>query len=490
LIVQTPEHLGNTMQDTAFTRQCIFNALDGVQDGLSRFSGPSRVALLYAMGPTDPIHVVDPQNLLLGHEPKLQELFLDSDDWRLGPANPLRIDGFKQFHPVKNLELAGLISYGARSNIIFYQMWFTEHHPDMCSIGPTECWLEHAAWLLAHDLGTDSNLYTRTTGYVLRGYATHAVRDFMVDEMNVFLGWDTYIRVYPILDAVLGISETREEGAWPKGELVFVEPHATRDMDFMIQFPHEGRPMLSNFKHVRKILQAVENSDRRLIADGQHIVGITTAALPAFNIIADFRRGYGFLSLNGNPVCSFFNGSFHSTTHKAKLVQLEELLLETPLELACTHQLFQIIAALVHSAETEKHGCTLVLDLNLQPIVISGQRLEHPLDLRQPSFLELAKALAKVDGALHIGTDMHLHSFACLLDGRTVPGEDRARGARYNSALRFSSEHRDIIVVVVSSDRPVSIIEEGVEVSAQCQLKPVARCFASPPVLADWLAEK
>ncbi|MBU0909317.1 MAG: DNA integrity scanning protein DisA nucleotide-binding domain protein, partial [Proteobacteria bacterium] len=123
-------------------------------------------------------------------------------------------------------------------------------------------------------------------------------------------------------------------------------------------------------------------------------------------------------------------------------------------------------------------------------IEISGQRLEHPLDLRQPSILELAKSLAKVDGALHIGTDMHLHSFACLLDGRTVPGEDRSRGARYNSALRFSSEHSDIIVVVVSSDRPVSIIKEGVEVSAQCQLKPVARYIASPPTLTAWLAEK
>lgn len=475
-------------QDKSFIRQCIFNALDGLQDGLSRYSGPSRVAMLYAMTPDDPVRVIDPQNLLRGHEPRLKELFLDSEEWRHGPANPSRIDGFKQFHPVRNLDLTGLISFGARSSIIFYQMWFTEHHPDMCSIGPTECWLEHAAWLLAHDLGTDTDLYTRTTGYVLRGYATHAVRDYMVDEMNVFLGWDTHIRVYPILDAVLGISDTREEGAWPKGELVFVEPHAVAQMEFMIQFHEEGRPQLSNLKHVRKILQAVENSDRRMVSNGRHIVGITNAALPNFNIIADFRRGYGFLSLNGKPVCSFFNGSFHSTTHKAKLVQLEELLLETALEQSSTHQLFQILAALVHSAETEKHGCTLVLDLTHRSIEISGQRLKHPLDLRRPPFLELAKSLAKVDGALHIGMNMHLHSFACLLDGRTMPGEDRSRGARYNSALRFSTEHPEIVVVVVSSDRPVSIIKEGIEVSAQCQLKPMARCFASPPPLADWLA--
>ena len=95
--------------------------------------------------------------------------------------------------------------------------------------------------------------------------------------------------------------------------------------------------------------------------------------------------------------------------------------------------------------------------------------MENPLDLREPAYLELAKSLAKVDGALHVGSDLHMHGFACLLDGRSVPGEDRARGARFNSALRFTSEHENIIVVVVSSDRPVSVIKEGVELTARCE---------------------
>jgi hypothetical protein len=46
--------------------------------------------------------------------------------------------------------LAGLISCGGRSSSVFFQMWFTDHHPDMCSIGPTERWLEHAAWRFSH----------------------------------------------------------------------------------------------------------------------------------------------------------------------------------------------------------------------------------------------------------------------------------------------------------------------------------------------------
>ena len=151
--------------------------------------------------------------------------------------------------------------------------------------------------------------------------------------------------------------------------------------------------------------------------------------------------------------------------------------------------LFKIVCSLAHFAENAKFGCTLILDLNDDPVALSGQKLERPIDLRQLNYLELAKSLAKVDGALHICRDLKLHAFACLLDGRSIPGEDRARGARFNSALRFTAEHRNLIVVVVSSDRPVSTIQEGIEVSAQCQWNPVSACTVQHHTLSEWLSE-
>ena len=111
----------------------------------------------------------------------------------------------------------------------------------------------------------------------------------------------------------------------------------------------------------------------------------------------------------------------------------------------------------------------------------------EPLDLTQNEMLAIAKDLAKVDGALHIGADLNLHGFACLLDGRAVAGEDRSRGARYNSALRFTSENPNLVVIVVSMDKPVSIIQEGVAVDAQCILKPVSWLMTMPPTMTEWL---
>ena len=475
------------MTIAAFTRHCLGDILDGLRDGLSHFSGASRAAVLFAITPDAPMYMFDPQNLLAGHEPRLKELYVDNQTWRDRPVIPRDSLKFSHITPEKNLQMTGLISYGGRSGAIHYQMWFTEHHPEMCSIGPTERWLENAAWRFSHDMASESALYTGISSGFLREYATHAVRDHIVDRMNVILGWDTRLRIYPILDAILELSRTREEGAWPRGELVFVEPQALTRIDYLAHFAASEQPVMENIKHVRKLLSAVEGSSHKLISDGCCVAGIAAGGLPAFTITADFRGGHGFLRVVDESVCSFSDGAYHATTRRANLVHLEEALLEADLDAEAGHALFKIITTLVHEAEDQKHGATLVLDLNPAPVTMAGQCFDRPLDLGVPAILDLARSLLRVDGALHIGADVHLHGFACLLDGRAITGENRARGARYNSALRFTAEHANIIVVVVSSDRPVSIIQDGVEINAACPWKPVSYLIFQPTNLSRWV---
>jgi len=474
------------MDKCSFTYQCIVETTDGLREGLTQFSGPSRTAVIYAIKPDDPIHIYDPQNLLTGHEPKFKELYIDTDEWRKKTAIAYDKKKFNDLIPEKNLDLAGLISYGGRSSSVVYQMWFTEHHPDMCSIGPSERWLEQAVWRLSHDIANEKELYTGISGSFLKEYATHAIRDYLVDEMNVLIGWDTRIRIYPVLEAILKISRTPEEGAWPKGELVFVEKHALPKMKFIAKFPKTERPRLENVKHIRKLLQSVENSNRKLVSDEKTIIGIIAGDKPDFSITADFKGRHGFLKLNDNKICSFSDGSFKSTTRRANLVQVEEALLESDMDPIAASSLFKIVTRIVHSAARHRHGCAIVIDLNEKPIFISGHSLDQPLDLENNAYLELTKSLSKVDGALHIGADLKLHGFACLLDGHSIPGEDRARGARFNSALRFTAEHDNIIVIVVSSDAPVSIMIHGIALNATCPWE--SSLFCNKPVpLEKWV---
>ncbi len=478
-----------SLNSHSYKNLCLYHVVDGLSAGLTHFSGQSRCALIFAERPEDPVRVYDPQDLLRGHEPRLEELYLDTDEWRHRGPDTASMTAFGEMSPEKSLDLTGLVSFGGRGRSIFYQMWFTEHHPDMCSVGPTERWLEHAAFLLANDFALESDLYVGSSGYVLREYATHAVRDYVLDVVNVMLGWDTKVEVLPILDAVLTISKTPEEGHTPHGNLVFVAPGDFPALSFLVRFPRDLRPSVQHHKHVRKLLQAVERRDRKVVSDGLNIVGIVSGDMPECRLTADFQGGHGFLRLAGEPVCSFSDGRFTSTNRRANLVDLEELLLETPLDPEAGSSLFRTVKDIVNYAGEEMFGCTIVIDMSERPLKISGQPLDRPVPLEQPEFLDLARSLAKVDGALHIGADLKLHAFACLLDGVAVPGENLSRGARFNSALRFTSEHPNVVVVVVSSDRPVSVIQEGVEITARCELKAFPRLMEHPPLLGDWIRE-
>ncbi|OQX17969.1 MAG: DNA-binding protein [Desulfobulbaceae bacterium A2] len=471
----------------SFTRRCASDIINGLSDGLTHFSGASRAAVIFALQADSPLLLCDPQNLLKGHEPIFKSLYITNQEWR---TNKKIHDDWKKFAditPVKNLGLAGLLSHGGYSGSVFFQQWFTEHHPDLCSTGPSECWLEHAVWRFAHDHASDQELYTGISGYFLQEYAKHAVRDHIIDQMNFLIGWDSHLRIYPVLDAILMISGTREEGLWPEGRLLIVDPSMVNQLNFLIKFREEMRPQLNNAKYVRKLLLTVEHTGQHLVSDGRAILGICDDTLPPFSLCADFRCRYGFLKVNRTNVCSFADGRFSSTTYQTKLVQLEELLLESNLDSSMGYFLFKVVVSLVHHAQKRQHGCTIVVDLNETPLAISGQTLTPSVDLRRPYMLKIAKSLIKVDGALHIGADLHLHGFACLLDGRSFSGEDLSRGARYNSALRFTAEHKNIITVVVSADRPVSVIHQGVDVHGVCSWNQQSGCLYNLEPLENWV---
>ena len=471
-----------------FIHRCISDILHGLQEGLSEFSGPSRAAVMYSLTPQSPISICDPQSLLRGYDPALTNLFIKDSKWRTAIELQNEKARFSHILPEKNLGLDGLITYGGHSGSVFYQMWFTEHHPNICTPGPTERWLEHAVLRFSHDVANEQELYSGISGNFLKEYATHAVHDHLVDECNLHLGLDSTIRIYPVLKAILDISKTPEEGAWPQGRLLFVEPQYMQQVTFLAPFHQNKRPQLENAKHVRKLLQSVERSSNHLVSDGSTIVGICGAKKPDFSLLVEFHGRYGFIKTGENKVCSFSDGRFHATTNTAKLVEVEEALIEAESVTDDTaYELFHIIKVLVHNAERSCHGCTLVLDLNSPPLIIPGQTFNTPINLSKQNLLALAASLSSVDGALHIDRDCQLHGFSCLLDGLTIPGEDLARGARYNSALRFSKKHKDVIVIVVSSDRPVSVIKNGIEVYGQCAWHAPRSCVFHPVRLTDWL---
>ncbi len=459
------ESMSTRLPDNVFTNQVVKEILIGIQDGLTRFSGSSHVAVIYRLAVDDHYYICDPAGLLAGHETKIQAAFFDDGNRPVSIRHYLSDKPYSHIDRVDDLGLDGIISVGGQSGPVPYQMWFTDHHPEILSTGPTQRWLEHAALRFSHDVANAQELYSGISGRFLREYATHAVHDHIVYELERSDDFhrDDDFSIYTILDGILAISRTREELKSPHGELVFILPQYIESIDFMARFRKSEQPRLDNHKHVRKLLQAVQKFRNRLISDGKQILGIARGRLDHFHLTADFQGLYGFLRINDQPICSFADGAYSSATHRAKLFQVEEALLDYDLGSSIRSSLFHIVSSIVHYGETENFGCAIVLDLNKQITRIAGQNLQRPLDLERSNLLDLAGDLARVDGALQIGSDRKLHRFACLFDGPAIANEDRARGARYNSALRFTACHPDTVIIVVSADRPVSVIRNGSE---------------------------
>ncbi len=475
------------MSKVSYQKLCITNILRGVEEGLSKYSNHSRVALLFAADEDDPVKIFDSQNILRGHEFKLKEIFYSGhDEWKKAVKGKIssHIDGL--VIPENELLLSGLISYTGCSSDFFYQMWLTDHHPDMCSIQPTKKWLEQAANLLVHDYHSVT-CAIHFSDYVLKNYSLQAIADYIVEQREENLGFDSKILIPPVLNYILNISKIREEGAWARGTLFFTDRQRLDEIPFITKIQKNERPVISNIKHVRKLLVAVENSQRKLVSDGCSIIGVTDCDIPDFAITADFRGDHGFIKLGDKEIASFFDGSFHSTTREAKMVELEEVLMDYNLDSQQANLLFKSVSKLVHSASKGRHGCTLVIDLNSAPVKLSGHVLDPPLTLMEPKNMQFTCSLLKIDGAVHITSDLHIHGFGCLLDGKAINSENMARGARYNSALRFSADHTNIIIVVVSSDRPVSIIYDGLELNAYIFWRPVYQSTPEPVSLEKYL---
>ncbi len=480
--------MNSPLSDNRFTAQVVNEILTGMQEGLTRFSGPSRVAVIYRLGSDGDYRVYDPADLLRGHETKIRAAFFDANDAPIFANHYLSDKPYSQIDRVDDLDLDGIISVGGQSGPVPYQMWFTDHHPEILSVGPTQCWLEHAALRFSHDVANEQELYSGISGRFLREFATQAVHDFIASELKRFSPHQHRedFSIYSILAGILGVSRTREESKSPYGELAFILPDQAESVDFMARFNENEKPRLDNHKHVRKLLQAVQKFRNRLISDGKQILGVARGRLESFHISADFQGLYGFLRVNDQAVCSFADGTYSSATHQAKLFQVEEALLDYDLDSSVRSSLFHIISSIVHYAETENFGCSLVLDMNERITPIAGQNLQQPLDLERSNLLDLTCDLARVDGALQICSDRKLHRFACLFDGSAIAREDRARGARYNSALRFTARNPETVVVVVSADRPVSVIQNGGELVNMLNA-PGSKRTIGPQRLEHWL---
>ena len=61
--------------NAAFIQKCINETLHGLREGLTHFSGSSTAAVIFCLRDDPYLSIYDPDNLLRGHEPKLESFY-------------------------------------------------------------------------------------------------------------------------------------------------------------------------------------------------------------------------------------------------------------------------------------------------------------------------------------------------------------------------------------------------------------------------------
>lgn len=482
----------------------LLSSLDGLawtlSDALADYfrRARCRVTLLIDVPGAGP-HLCGSRSLLRGSERSIRAL---ADDWKRDPVGRVNHD--------KTRNIVSVSWHTSRLHT-----WFIETPATLCSTDVVGYWIFEAAtrvddeiesWARAVDRAQSEGVktaageqYIGPSNYdsdrrVISGYGMEAATEYIREEYlrlrsKKGLDFSQYVAIPEFLSAVLRISTTVEEGAPARGRLCLYIGDAIDELPLRVRFESSQRPSLGRSKHVRKLLTAVAGQDAALVTDGDLLFGILAPIPSEILLVAHFNGRAGELLFCGSTMATFASGRYFGAHIAPDGTYLVDAVRRSTLPV--DEEVLSHVTAIVQRAVQQQHGCTLVIDCRSVRSELSGHRLADPLPLDSSEHLSAACAMSHVDGALHLSGHGAVLAFGCLLDGMCHPEEDLARGARYNSALRFSAAHPGTGVVVSSEDGWLSIFIEGVDILDQDlgSAEFADDSALSPaPRLTEWLA--
>jgi hypothetical protein len=266
------------------------------------------------------------------------------------------------------------------------------------------------------------------------------------------------LRLAGLFHACNTISSLRHEGKSSRGELLISAP----DHPGIVRRVTLRRPVrLPDHVAVRKMLET-NRPGYSLLSDGATIYGLGAtnleSSVPAQNLFSvrfvrhyTWELSYGTRSLMrvayGHPrlpLSPLGEGDFDAVIQRTFPGVDDE----------GRRRLWAIAAAAI----AQSHGTMVVFT---EAAVSEAERLGQqaaPLEPMHPD-RSAVLSLTNVDGALIADPAGVLHAFGVILDGKATTRGDPARGARFNSALRYTgSSKAPCVAVVVSEDGAVDLL--------------------------------
>ncbi len=254
------------------------------------------------------------------------------------------------------------------------------------------------------------------------------------------------------------ISSLRYEGAAGVGKLLLARRgHPNLAEVFALTCPTP----LTDYRAVRKLLE-MTTPDVHLLADGENVyaLGRQTGHYDATRedlFVINFTTHYAWeLQHAGHVLMRVHYGlpnlprpRLHRARFRRDLRRTFNLTDAPKVE-----KLWDIVL----EASRQKHGTMLVITTEA---LAEADRLKLQCTLVEPVVLTplITRLVTSIDGAVLLDPDGYCYSIGVILDGKASGNGDGARGARYNSALRYvESSAYPCLAVVVSEDGLVDVI--------------------------------
>lgn len=258
--------------------------------------------------------------------------------------------------------------------------------------------------------------------------------------------------------ALTAVSTTRYEGASGYGSVIVA---AAKDPDLALDVELRSPVRIGETRALRKLLEISDRDKLGLLTDGHVIFGLGHVAdsyNPADERIFEFHVvGQGqWLMRHGADV--LFEAEFgqpklrRERMDKARFVDTVERVFAS--SQADSENLWE----LAQVAAEQAHGTMLVISAAAAD---EAARLSAQAILIEPKSLppELLRQATGIDGAVLFAPDCTCYALGVILDGSASDQGDRARGARFNSALRYLTHPAAAtMIVLVSEDGMIDVL--------------------------------
>jgi len=263
----------------------------------------------------------------------------------------------------------------------------------------------------------------------------------------------SYVDIFTVLNK---LSSLKYEGSESNGSMILCTTSEAEDMDYIIKF--KSPVDINDLTKVRKLIQT-SDSQIPLVFDGRKIYGLGLYENARKNFKISFIKNYEW-SLYDRE-CTLIYTVNHSEIKLVRNSMTKEYFFVLFQSVFSDIDDVEVQYEILIKAKKQRKGTMLVFLENPNSECKRLSKSSFRLDIESNKFIN---NITNIDGAIILDKHGDVYSFGVILDGLSSysSNEDSSRGARYNSAVKYTQTvAQQCLAIVLSEDGYIDFIHKG-----------------------------